>query len=65
MINIFKVYTQRLMAYLVWKRHPLVGLEINKNDERFNVFLFEDTESLKKDITFYSQNKEKLEITIL
>ena len=53
------------MAYLVWKRHPLVGLEINKNDERFKVFLFEDTESLKKDITFYSQNKERLEITIL
>lgn len=53
------------MAYLVWKRHPLVGLETNYRDERFKVFLFEDTDSLKKDITFYSQNKDKLEITVL
>ena len=63
-MKVFKVYTQRLMAFLVWKRHPLIGLETNRRDERFKVFLFEETESLKEDMTFYSQNKDKIDLTI-
>ena len=63
-MTIFKVYTQRLMAFLTWRRHPLVGLEPNYRDERFKVFLFEETDSLKKDITYYSENKDNLEICI-
>lgn len=61
---IFKVYTQRLMAYLTWKRHPLVGFEQNYRDERFKVFLFEETEGLKNDVTYYSEHKEELDICI-
>lgn len=64
-MDIFKVYTQRLMAYLVWQRHPLIGLEENYRDARFKVFLFENTESLKNDITYYSQNKDSLEIVVV
>lgn len=52
------------MAFLTWRRHPLVGLEPNYRDERFKVFLFEETDSLKKDITYYSENKDNLEICI-
>lgn len=63
-MTIFKVYTQRLMAYLTWKRHPLVGLEQNYRDERFKVFLFEETEGLKQDVTYYSEHKDELDICI-
>lgn len=63
-MNVFKVYTQRLMAYLTWRRHPLIGLEQNDKDERFKVFLFKETESLKEDVTYYSNNKDNLDICL-
>ena len=63
--KIFKVYTQRLMAYLVWNRHPLLGLEANRKEDKFNVFLFEETDALKEDMTYYTKNKDKIDITVV
>ena len=52
------------MAYLTWKRHPLVGFEQNYRDERFKVFLFEETDLLRSDVTYYSEHKDELDICI-
>lgn len=47
----YYVFTQRLCAELMLREHKLIGIEPSKKREGYNVFVFNDSENLRKDIS--------------
>ena len=46
----YYVYTQKICAELMLKNHKLIGIEPSKKREGYNVFVFMDSEKLRKDV---------------
>ncbi len=55
----YKVFNQKLAGFLMINGNKLVGLEVNPNITMYNVFLFEKTPKLSKDLDSYSQVKNQ------
>ena len=47
----YYVYTQKICAELMLKGYKLIGIEPSKKREGFNVFIFVDSERLRKDVS--------------
>lgn len=46
----YYVYTQKICAELMLKGYKLIGIEPSKKCEGYNVFVFIDSEKLRKDV---------------
>lgn len=49
-MKLYYVYTQRICAELMLKGYKLISIEPSEKREGYNVFGFEDTERLRKEI---------------
>lgn len=54
--KLFTAFSQRLAGYLMWNGFVLIGMRKDNNGER-NIFFFKDSDSLRKSITEYLNDK--------
>lgn len=47
------IFNQRVAGYLMLKKHVLKGIDKSKTNSKMNVFLFDDTDELRKAISEY------------
>lgn len=45
----YYVFTQKLCAELMLREHKLISIEPSKKRKGYNVFIFNDSENLRKD----------------
>lgn len=53
----YVIKTQKLAGYLMQKGFELIRLQKDRNNKKKKVFLFEDTDYLRKAITDFTNNK--------
>lgn len=53
--ELYKIYTQKCMAYLVIRGFKLQGVEPHKHNSSKNIFLFNKSSELEKAIKEYKQ----------
>lgn len=56
----YVIKNQSLATYLMSKGYRLIKLQKDRNNPNRNVYLFKDTEKLRKSITEYTNNKKDL-----
>ncbi|WP_187291725.1 hypothetical protein [Clostridium novyi] len=47
----YKIFSKKVAEELIRKGHTLVALEPNRDNSKFQVFIFRDTEQLHIDLT--------------
>ena len=58
-MKIFKCYSSKLAGYLRQNGFEIIGKEVNLKKPQFDVFLFEDTEELRRLMAEYSKAKKE------
>ncbi len=54
----YYIFTQKLCAELMLREHKLIGIEPSKKRKGYNVFIFNDSEKLRKDIEMLMTTKK-------
>lgn len=51
----YRIYSRRIALELRRKGFKIIGTDINENFPQYNVYLFEDTEQLREELTKLSK----------
>lgn len=54
----YYIYTQKMCAELMLLGYKLISMEPSKKRKGYNVFLFEDSEDLRKDVSKLTATKK-------
>lgn len=54
-MDIYKIYTKKIALQLRKKGFPIIRTEINENFPQFDVYIFPDSEKLRKELSKVSK----------
>lgn len=53
--NLYRIYSRRIALELRRKGFKIIGTDVNENFPQYDVYLFEDTEQLREELTKLSK----------